>query len=97
MGSRSTLNQLDVSRKGITDLAPWLCDQALSLVSSVDLSRNSLTTTCGIEALPHLRSLNLYYNRIEELSELWRLRRCPGLQSLDLRLNPVTRVDGYRA
>ena len=51
----------------------------------------------GIHHLPRLRVLNLYFNRIEQLAELLRLRVvAPTLSVLDLRLNPVTRLEGYR-
>jgi Leucine-rich repeat (LRR) protein len=96
MGSRTTIDHLDVSRRGISDLLPWVGDQSLSLITQLDASRNSLRSTTGIEYLVELRTLSLYYNKIDDLHELRKLRRCRSLQSLDLRLNPVTRVEGYR-
>ncbi|XP_056381599.1 leucine-rich repeat-containing protein 36-like isoform X3 [Hyla sarda] len=60
---------------------------------SLDLSRNLIVRLQGIEYLHALRSLNLYYNDIESLEEIERLRLLAHLQTLDLRLNPVTRQD----
>ncbi|XP_073411080.1 leucine-rich repeat-containing protein 36 isoform X2 [Dendrobates tinctorius] len=70
---------------------------------SLDLSRNLIVSLqlClfqqGIEYLHALRSLNLYYNDIESLKEIERLRSLSHLRTLDLRLNPVTKHDAsYR-
>ncbi|WAR13325.1 CEP72-like protein, partial [Mya arenaria] len=45
--------------------------------------------------ISHLLSLNplSYYNNIESLDELKRLKHNPNLKELDLRLNPVTRTE----
>ncbi|XP_040266468.1 leucine-rich repeat-containing protein 36 isoform X2 [Bufo bufo] len=64
---------------------------------SLDLSRNLIISLQGIEYLHALHSLNLYYNDIEALEEIVRLRPLSLLKTLDLRLNPVTRQDAdYR-
>ncbi|XP_069822361.1 leucine-rich repeat-containing protein 36-like [Dendropsophus ebraccatus] len=64
---------------------------------SLDLSRNLIISLQGIEYLHALHSLNLYYNDVESLEEIKRLRPLSHLRSLDLRLNPVTRQDAdYR-
>ncbi|XP_064641032.1 centrosomal protein of 72 kDa-like isoform X1 [Lineus longissimus] len=62
-----------------------------SRLKQLDLSRNSITSLEGIEHLKLLENLNLYYNNIENLKELHRLRHNQSLTELDLRLNPVTR------
>nr|XP_033796980.1 leucine-rich repeat-containing protein 36 isoform X2 [Geotrypetes seraphini] len=66
-------------------------------LQSLDLSRNLLTSLQGIEYLQSLRLLNLYYNNVESLFEVSRLKSLPALKELDLRLNPVTRNEvNYR-
>ncbi|KAG8562619.1 hypothetical protein GDO81_015745 [Engystomops pustulosus] len=63
----------------------------------LDLSRNLIVSLEGIEYLHALRSLNLYYNDIESLEEIKRLKTLSNLKTLDLRLNPITRQDSdYR-
>ena len=43
-----------------------------------------------MEHLSLLESLNLYYNKIQDLKEVFRLRKNQNLRDMDLRLNPVT-------
>ena len=51
----------------------------------------------GIECLTALESLNLYYNRISSLAEVFRLHSLAGLLDVDLRLNPVVKSESdYR-
>ncbi|XP_033754495.1 centrosomal protein of 72 kDa-like isoform X3 [Pecten maximus] len=64
-----------------------------SRLKSLDLSRNALTCLQGMEHLKLLEKLNLYYNGIETMEELKRLRFNTCLKELDLRLNPVTRTE----
>jgi len=93
---------LDLSRRALGSLSPWLSpcegeEAPLGRLETLDASRNSLTSLAGLEHLPRLRVLNLYFNRIEQLAELLRLRVVAvTLRVLDLRLNPVTRLEGYR-
>lgn len=89
---------LDLSRRGLSDVSPYLCGvSALSALETLDASRNELASLRGLGALPRLRVLNLYFNRIATVRELTRLRASARvLRILDLRLNPVARVDGYR-
>ena len=89
---------LDLSRRGLTSLAPWLGGQAALLsLETLDASRNELPALRGLGALPRLRVLNLFFNRVGTLRELLRLRASArSLRVLDLRLNPVARVEGYR-
>lgn len=47
----------------------------------------------GIECLAALESLNLYYNRISSLAEVFRLHSLAGLSEVDLRLNPVAKSE----
>ncbi|XP_040118156.1 centrosomal protein of 72 kDa isoform X2 [Oryx dammah] len=69
----------------------------LTGLKSLDLSRNSLVSLEGIECLTALQSLNLYYNRISSLAEVFRLHPLAGLLEVDLRLNPVVKSESdYR-
>ncbi|XP_070213889.1 centrosomal protein of 72 kDa isoform X1 [Bos mutus] len=65
----------------------------LTSLKSLDLSRNSLVSLEGIECLTALESLNLYYNRISSLAEVFRLHSLAGLLDVDLRLNPVVKSE----
>ena len=66
-------------------------------LTRIDLSRNALTSLEGLEHCALLTHINCYGNNIGAASEIGRLRFLPRLEELDLRLNPVTRVDGnYR-
>ena len=40
-----------------------------------------------------LEQLNLYYNKIQDLKEIFRLRKNQNLRDVDLRLNPVTGIE----
>ncbi|XP_051872655.1 centrosomal protein of 72 kDa isoform X3 [Pristis pectinata] len=63
----------------------------------LDLSRNSLISLEGIQHLVHLEKLNLYYNNIADLKEIFLLRNLDNLKELDLRLNPVSKNESdYR-
>ncbi|KAF4024545.1 hypothetical protein G4228_016283 [Cervus hanglu yarkandensis] len=69
----------------------------LTGLKSLDLSRNSLVSLEGIECLTVLESLNLYYNRISSLAEVFRLHSLAALSDVDLRLNPVVKSESdYR-
>nr|XP_027799698.1 centrosomal protein of 72 kDa isoform X1 [Marmota flaviventris] len=69
----------------------------LTVLKSLDLSRNSLVSLEGIQYLISLESLNLYYNCIASLAEVFRLHSLTELQGLDLRLNPVVKNESdYR-
>ncbi|XP_078283457.1 centrosomal protein of 72 kDa [Rhinoraja longicauda] len=57
----------------------------------LDLSRNSLISLEGIQHLVHLEKLNLYYNNIAVLKDIFLLRNLGALKELDLRLNPVSK------
>ncbi|XP_040833291.1 centrosomal protein of 72 kDa isoform X6 [Ochotona curzoniae] len=64
---------------------------------SLDLSRNSLVSLEGIQYLTALESLNLYYNSISSLSEVFRLHCLTELRDVDFRLNPVVKSESdYR-
>ncbi|XP_042187799.1 centrosomal protein of 72 kDa isoform X2 [Callorhinchus milii] len=66
-------------------------------LKSLDLSRNALVTLQGIEQLKHLEKLNLYYNKIPSLKEVFCIRNLTALKDLDLRLNPVSKNEAdYR-
>ncbi|XP_055522175.1 centrosomal protein of 72 kDa [Leucoraja erinacea] len=63
----------------------------------LDLSRNSLISLEGIQHLVHLEKLNLYYNNIAVLKDIFLLRNLGALTELDLRLNPVAKNEAdYR-
>ncbi|KAA3674419.1 uncharacterized protein DEA37_0006952 [Paragonimus westermani] len=57
----------------------------------LDLSRNLLKSTRGIEHIITLEVLNLYYNSVDDVTEIKRLQYNTNLRDLDLRLNPVAR------
>lgn len=59
----------------------------------LDLSRNSLVSLEGIQYLTALESLNLYYNCISSLAEVFRLHALTELMDVDFRLNPVVKVE----
>ncbi|XP_071959323.1 centrosomal protein of 72 kDa-like [Antedon mediterranea] len=65
--------------------------QSFERLKNLDLSRNSLTSLEGLDHLSVLETLNLYYNNISSLQDLFLLRHNNRLQELDLRLNPVTK------
>ncbi|KAI5938803.1 Centrosomal protein of 72 kDa [Manis javanica] len=68
----------------------------LTGLKSLDLSCNSLVSLEGIQCLAVLQSLNLYYNCISSLAEVFRLRSLTELTDVDLRLNPVVKTEsGY--
>ena len=67
-------------------------------LTSLDLSRNSITSLRGLKSLVRLQHLNLYYNAVADPSAIAHLRHNQELRSLDLRLNPCTRSSpDYRA
>ncbi|KAL2779869.1 centrosomal protein of 72 kDa, partial [Daubentonia madagascariensis] len=69
----------------------------LAGLKSLDLSRNSLVSLEGIQYLTSLESLNLYYNCISSLAEVFRLHPLTELADVDLRLNPVVKNESdYR-
>ncbi|XP_064126368.1 centrosomal protein of 72 kDa [Loxodonta africana] len=69
----------------------------LTGLKSLDLSRNSLVSLEGIQYLTALERLNLYYNCISSLAEVFRLRSLLELTDVDLRLNPVVKNESdYR-
>ncbi|XP_039698786.1 centrosomal protein of 72 kDa isoform X3 [Pteropus medius] len=64
---------------------------SLTGLKSLDLSRNSLVSLEGIQYLAALESLNLYYNCISLLAEVFRLHSLKELADVDFRLNPVVK------
>ncbi|XP_052598843.1 centrosomal protein of 72 kDa isoform X1 [Peromyscus californicus insignis] len=69
----------------------------LTALKSLDLSRNSLVSLEGIQHLVFLENLNLYYNCISSLAEVFRLHSLTELQDVDFRLNPVVKNESdYR-
>uniref|UniRef100_H0VDB2 Centrosomal protein of 72 kDa n=1 Tax=Cavia porcellus TaxID=10141 RepID=H0VDB2_CAVPO len=65
----------------------------LTGLKSLDLSHNSLVSLEGIQYLVSLERLNLYYNCISSLAEVFRLHTLTELQDVDLRLNPVVKSE----
>nr|XP_006113108.1 centrosomal protein of 72 kDa [Pelodiscus sinensis] len=66
-------------------------------LKSLDLSRNALVSLEGIQHLIFLEKINLYYNHISSLSEIFRLHSLAALKDVDLRLNPVVKNESdYR-
>ena len=76
----------------VTELGDAL--DAFTGIEVLDLSRNALTSIDPLasSSFPHLRKLNLYYNRLPDLDALAPLAALPALRELDLRLNPVSKV-----
>ena len=71
--------------------------QNFVFLKELDLSRNSLSSFEGLENLKELEVLNVYYNNISEVREIYHLRRNRALRELDLRLNPLSKtLDNYR-
>ncbi|XP_007959275.3 centrosomal protein of 72 kDa isoform X1 [Chlorocebus sabaeus] len=66
---------------------------SLTGLKCLDLSRNSLVSLEGIQYLTALESLNLYYNCISSLAEVFRLHALTELMDVDFRLNPVVKVE----
>ncbi|XP_077077692.1 centrosomal protein of 72 kDa isoform X1 [Siphateles boraxobius] len=60
-------------------------------LKTLDLSHNALVTVQGIERLEMLERLNLYYNRLASLQDVFSLHKLQNLKELDLRLNPVVK------
>ena len=94
---------IDCSRRALPSLAPYFAPSfpgapaPLEQLEALDASRNVLASLRGLEHLPRLRVLSLYFNRVEQFAELLRLRpAAASLHTLDLRLNPVARLEGYR-
>ncbi|XP_074057023.1 centrosomal protein of 72 kDa [Macrotis lagotis] len=89
MGSLQSLSIPGTYQEKITHLGNSL--KNLSCLKSLDLSRNSLVCLEGIEYLTLLESLNLYYNNISSLAEVFRLHQLTELKDVDLRLNPIAK------
>ena len=62
---------------------------------SLNLSRNMLHSLKGLDHLTQLRCLNLYFNDISTIKELYRLRSNKQLREVDVRLNPVTKEEPH--
>ncbi|XP_074135297.1 centrosomal protein of 72 kDa isoform X1 [Sminthopsis crassicaudata] len=92
MGNLGILQSLSIPgtyQEKITHLGNSL--KNLTCLKSLDLSRNSLVCLEGIEYLALLENLNLYYNNISSLTEVFRLHQLTELKDVDLRLNPVAK------
>lgn len=82
------------SLSGFISLYPWPI--LLCLFKSVN-QFSILSCPQGIQYLAALESLNLYYNCISLLAEVFRLHSLKELASVDLRLNPVVKSEpAYR-
>ncbi|XP_038626219.1 centrosomal protein of 72 kDa [Tachyglossus aculeatus] len=82
-------------REKITHLGNSL--KNFTRLKSLDLSRNSLVSLEGIQHLTALENLNLYYNNISCLVEVFRLQTLTRLKDVDFRLNPVVKNESdYR-
>lgn len=58
-----TFNQLSLERNQLTSLGSAF--RVCPFIQQLDLSRNNLRSAHGLEYLPNLRKLSLYYNQIE--------------------------------
>lgn len=65
--------------------------QNFTRLQNLDLARNALLSLDGLSHLRHLETLNLYYNNVCDLDELYKLKQNKKLENIDLRLNPVTK------
>ncbi|XP_028837886.1 centrosomal protein of 72 kDa [Denticeps clupeoides] len=61
-------------------------------LKSLDLSYNALVSVAGIEHLPMLEELDLYFNQIASLQDVMILCNLRNLRELDLRLNPLVKT-----
>ncbi|MEE6521297.1 hypothetical protein FKM82_019430 [Ascaphus truei] len=95
LGDVRTLSLPGTYQEKVTHLGNSL--KNFSRLKSLDLSRNAIISLEGIQHLTVLEKLNLYYNNIPSLTELFQLRKLIALKELDLRLNPVTKNESdYR-
>ena len=62
--------------------------QNFTRLQNLDLARNALLSLDGLSHLRHLETLNLYYNNVCDLDELYKLKNNKKLENIDLRLNP---------
>eukprot|EP00039_Didymoeca_costata_P007307 m.98403 g.98403 ORF g.98403 m.98403 type:complete len:610 (+) comp13634_c0_seq1:217-2046(+) len=71
--------------------------QNFTRLKHIDLSNNLIVSLEGLSTLIMLEKLNLYMNKIPNLTEIVRLRHNQNLRSVDLRLNPISnRSQEYR-
>lgn len=61
-------------------------------LSSLDLTRNALTSIAGVEALRYLRSLRLAFNQLTSLAPLWASPYVAELDVLDVSSNALTEL-----
>lgn len=64
--------------------------QQFTRLKHLDLSKNNISSLKGLEHLRLLETLNLYYNKVSDMKEIFRIRNCQNILNMDLRLNPVT-------
>jgi len=83
-----SLNLPGTYHEKISDIGTSL--QRFIYLQHLDLSKNNISSLKGLEHLNLLETLNLYYNKISDLKEVFRIRSCKNLLDVDLRLNPVT-------
>ncbi|XP_007953998.1 centrosomal protein of 72 kDa [Orycteropus afer afer] len=95
LGELQSLSIPGTYQEKITHLGNSL--MSLTSLKSLDLSRNSLVSLEGIQYLTRLERLNLYYNCISSLAEVFRLHSLLELMDVDFRLNPVVKNESdYR-
>ena len=87
---RPDVLKLSGYRDQLRDLGTSLLADKYRGLTQLDLSRNALTSLDGLQHLPALKQLSLYYNMVSDISEMARLQHHPELAVLDLRLNPVS-------
>nr|XP_061789638.1 centrosomal protein of 72 kDa-like [Nerophis lumbriciformis] len=64
-------------------------------LKSLNLAHNSLVSVEGVQHLKQLNILNLYYNCIPSIKEVKVLFELPALRDLDLRLNPIAKIEPH--
>ena len=89
----STLGLPGSVEQRVVSLNDSLC--IFTRLRKLDLSRNALSTLAGLNKLELLEDLILYYNLVSNVDELKRLEKNSRLKVLDIRLNPVSKLD-YR-
>jgi Leucine-rich repeat (LRR) protein len=82
-------NDVNLSKKGITDIAEIKGLESLTNLHTLNLGNNKITEIRGLENIPSLRKLNLWGNKITEIKGLDALT---NLQELDLGGNDITEI-----
>lgn len=66
------------------------------LITFIDLSHNFISNLTGIEKFPQLQTLHIHHNKIENISEILKIRNKPHLEILSVSFNPLAYRANYR-